>query len=153
MIYSFPPINAAHGKSPNVLILGSIPGKASLEAQQYYAHPRNAFWKLMNALFRIPLDSSYEQRCHLLTQHKIAVWDVLQACVRPSSLDSDIDLNTIVPNDFNAFFEKNNEIRAVFLTAQQPKNCLKSMYFQAFPPLYKLFNSNACLLLAQPTLQ
>lgn len=85
-----------------VLVLGSLPGRRSLEMGQYYAHPRNAFWPIMRSLAKS--DGSYEERCKGLLKAGIAVWDVLHAAVRPGSLDSKISLNTAQPNDFSAFF-------------------------------------------------
>ena len=77
--YSFPPIAKP---SAEILILGSMPGLESLRQQQYYAHPRNAFWSIMQSLFAIEKSRPYQQRCELLTQQRVAVWDVLKACER-----------------------------------------------------------------------
>lgn len=109
--YSFPPVV---GSKPKVLILGSMPGVASLEAQQYYAHPRNAFWPIMAALFDINLDWSYQTRCQYLADKGVAVWDVLKACHRPGSLDQHIDPASIEANDFEQFFSVYPTIEAIF---------------------------------------
>lgn len=109
--YSFPPLV---GKAPKVLVLGSMPGVASLEAQQYYAHPRNAFWPIMAELFDVDKGAHYEQRCLQLTEAGIAVWDVLKACHRPGSLDQHIDPNTIEANNFAEFLAQHNDIAAIF---------------------------------------
>lgn len=108
--YSFPPLI---GAAPKVLVLGSMPGVASLEAQRYYAHPRNAFWPIMAALFDIDKDAPYPERCQQLTQSGIAVWDVLKACHRPGSLDQHIAAETIKTNDFKRFFEAYPSIVAI----------------------------------------
>jgi TDG/mug DNA glycosylase family protein len=98
-IRSFPPIAAPDAR---ILILGSMPGQASLDAGQYYAHPHNAFWRIMGVLVGAGPDLPYEERVRVLKQHGIAVWDVLASCVRPGSLDSNI--TNEIPNDFAAFF-------------------------------------------------
>ncbi|MBB3220581.1 hypoxanthine-DNA glycosylase [Massilia umbonata] len=74
-----------------ILILGSFPGAASLAAQQYYAHPRNGFWRLVSALVNEDLFSlPYSERLPRLLAHGIGLWDVLGACEREGSLDSAI---------------------------------------------------------------
>ena len=109
-IRGFPPIS---GPGAVILILGSMPGRESLAQQRYYAHPRNAFWPIMCDLYNIK-ESGYAQRVEKLVQNKVAVWDVLQTCFRSSSLDSDIDNKSIVPNDFERFFAGQPHISHVY---------------------------------------
>lgn len=74
-----------------LLMLGSFPGEASLRAAQYYAHPRNQFWLLMGRLLEVDLAAMpYPQRLATLRQRRIALWDVIERCLRPGSLDSNI---------------------------------------------------------------
>jgi hypoxanthine-DNA glycosylase len=74
-----------------IIILGSFPGAASLAAQQYYAHPRNQFWKLVGALVDEDLYGlPYAERLPRLLAHRIGLWDVLAACEREGSLDAAI---------------------------------------------------------------
>ena len=69
-----------------ILVLGSFPGAASLAAQQYYAHPRNQFWRLMSALVGEELASlPYAERLPRLLAHGVGLWDVLAACEREGS--------------------------------------------------------------------
>jgi hypoxanthine-DNA glycosylase len=107
---AFPPLL---GPRPQLLILGSLPGAASLTARQYYAHPRNLFWDLMGELFGAGRDLPYAQRCQRLTSRGVAVWDVLHAAHRPGSLDADIDLRSLVANDFATLFASEPRLRTV----------------------------------------
>lgn len=107
---SFPPIAT---KKSRVLILGSMPGIKSLEMQQYYAHPQNAFWPVMAALFNMPVET-YAQRIALIKENNLALWDVLKCCERHGSLDTRIDNKTIEVNDFASFFKKHPAITHVF---------------------------------------
>jgi len=97
-----------------ILILGSMPGIKSLEEQQYYAHPRNAFWPVMGTLLNFDPAVPYEQRLQALTEKKVALWDVLAQCERPGSLDSAIVKDSIVVNDFDAFFTKHPSVQQIF---------------------------------------
>jgi hypoxanthine-DNA glycosylase len=97
-----------------VLILGSMPGLRSLEAQQYYAHPRNAFWPIMAELLGASAELGYVERLSMVQQHNIALWDVLADCYRPGSLDSAIVESSIEANDFVALFQQYPTLRAVF---------------------------------------
>ena len=102
-----------------VLILGSMPGEESLRQRQYYAHPKNAFWEIMGRLFGAGRDLSYRQRLRRLAAAKVALWDVAGACVRPGSLDSDIEHRSVVPNDFQALFKRCPHIRTVFFNGKK----------------------------------
>lgn len=86
------------------LILGSMPGIASLNARQYYAHRQNAFWRIMAGVTGVSADAAYDQRARALQGAKIAVWDVLQSCERPGSLDASIRRDSEIANDFVTFF-------------------------------------------------
>ena len=98
---SFAPLLPPGAPSPSsarILVLGSMPGRASLDAQQYYAHPRNAFWPIVVAYCGIDRASDYPTRVQALLDAGIALWDVLAQCRRPGSLDSAIELDEAQPN-------------------------------------------------------
>jgi len=107
----FPPIA---DKNAKVLILGTMPGEESLRKKQYYAHPRNAFWYIMERLLKIDSKVSYEERKSLLKINHIALWDVLMSCEREGSLDSAIRDTSIVTNDFALFFSEHPHIKSVY---------------------------------------
>jgi double-stranded uracil-DNA glycosylase len=109
-VYSFPPIS---DPASRVLILGSMPGKVSLRAKQYYAHPQNAFWRIVAALLEFDAADPYELRVEALRAHGIALWDVMKSCTRESSLDSDVVESSIVPNAFPSFLRAHPRIRTV----------------------------------------
>ena len=113
-VQSFPPIASASSK---VLILGSMPGVESLRARQYYAHPRNAFWPIMGQLFGAGPTLPYQERTTRLQSAGVALWDVLQTCVRPGSLDTSI--TDEVANDFPAFFAMRPNITHVFFNGSK----------------------------------
>jgi hypoxanthine-DNA glycosylase len=109
-VHSFDPIS---NPASRVLILGSMPGKASLRAGQYYAHPQNAFWKILGGLLDFDPGTPYESRIDCLCEHGIALWDVMQSCVRKTSLDSDIEESSIIANPFEDFLAAHTRIRTV----------------------------------------
>lgn len=95
-----------------ILILGSFPGEASLAAQQYYAHPRNQFWRLLSAVLQEDIaQRPYEQRLQRLLAHGIGLWDVLAACAREGSLDAAI--RHAQANDFGALRQRCPRLRRV----------------------------------------
>ena len=104
----FPPLQDG---GIRLLILGSFPSVASLQAQQYYAHPRNQFWPLLGALLGQDLPHMpYPARLQTLLQHRIGLWDVYAACEREGSLDADIRQGEA--NDFAWLAQQCPQLRA-----------------------------------------
>lgn len=130
VVRSFPPIARSDAR---VLVLGSMPGIASLQAGQYYAHARNAFWSIMGELFGFDPRAPYPLRQEALHAVGVAVWDVLQSCVRAGSLDSMIETDTEVPNDFAAFFAAHRRISHVFFNGATAEACFRRHVLPAMP--------------------
>ncbi|MEN3111525.1 DNA-deoxyinosine glycosylase [Uliginosibacterium paludis] len=110
VVRSFPAIAEPDAR---ILILGSMPGVASLTAHRYYAHPHNGFWPIMARILEFRPDLPYEERCRSLTAAGIALWDVLQQCVRPGSLDASIEHASVVPNDIEAFLRNHSGVKLI----------------------------------------
>lgn len=110
MLSGFAPIARADAR---VLILGSMPGAASLAAGQYYAHPRNAFWPMVEAIWGIARALPYAARAREVRARGIAIWDVLQQCRREGSLDADIESASVIVNDFAHFLRRHPGIRQI----------------------------------------
>lgn len=121
-VFSFPPISSP---SARLLILGSMPGVASLQANQYYAHPRNAFWPMMQQIVGFDADADYATKTKALQQAGIAVWDVLQQCEREGSLDSAIKTGSRQPNPFPDFFAKHPNIHHILFNGAEAARSFK----------------------------
>ncbi len=130
--HCFAPVEDRHA---TVLILGSMPGKESLRRHQYYAHPANAFWKIMGEIAGAHPALSYAQRLAALKASRIAVWDVLASCVRESSLDSHI--RDEVANDFETFFARHPQITRIYFNGAKAEQCFRKFVLgkQQLPPL------------------
>ncbi len=96
-----------------------MPSRKSLAADQYYAHPQNAFWPIMAELFDFDPCHDYEERLQQLRKKRIALWDVAFQCIRPGSLDSAIELETVVANGFDDFFMQHPDIRTIFFNGRK----------------------------------
>lgn len=118
-VHSFAPIvdDTCH-----TLILGSMPGVASLAANQYYAHPRNAFWPIMGELVGAGPSLPYAERTATLLRNGIAVWDVLKLCTRTGSLDSAIVESSIEPNDFDELLRAHGSIDRIFFNGAKAES-------------------------------
>jgi hypoxanthine-DNA glycosylase len=125
------------GKTPRILILGSLPGQRSLQQQQYYAHPQNAFWKLIEKLFGAASPLPYTERVKILTDHHIALWDVLAAAERPGSLDSSIVHASARANDFAGFFRAHPQIRRVFFNGRKAEEMYRRFVLPGLGPEFE----------------
>lgn len=108
-----------------ILVLGTMPGKRSLQSGRYYEHPRNAFWKIAAQVLGIDGTVDYEARCTALCGAEVALWDVLMHCERASSLDADIVAPA--PNDFSAFFARHPAITRVYFNGTKAEALYKRL--------------------------
>lgn len=106
------------------LILGTLPGKISLQKQQYYANRGNQFWSIIAGLFNDILPASYEDRLLLLKKHRIALWDVLKSAKRDGSLDSEIE--NPIANDILDFVLKHPRLRIIGLNGGNASDYFKT---------------------------
>ena len=106
-----------------VLIVGSMPGKQSLDKQQYYGNARNHFWPMIGEVLEIDVPENYEQRIELVQTNKIGLWDVIQSCERKGSLDATIRNET--PNDFEALFQQFPQIHLVLFNGTKAFDVFK----------------------------
>lgn len=108
MLACLPPVADARAE---ILILGTMPGPLSLARQQYYAHPRNAFWPILGALFGFDAGAPYGERLAALQANRLALWDVLASCRREGAADSAI--RDAQANDFADFLATHRRIRMI----------------------------------------
>ncbi len=101
------------GTSTEVVILGSFPSCQSLRHKEYYGNPQNHFWKIIEALFQIDHHLPYGERTTRLTDHKVALWDVISTCCREGSADARI--RSPVFNDLRSFFGSCPSLRLIVL--------------------------------------
>ena len=117
MADSFDPVA---GPDARVLVLGSIPGRESIRLCQYYANPRNAFWRIMDDLFDAGPSLDYKARLEALTRRGVALWDVLASASREgTSLDSKIVRSSEVPNNIARFLDEHPLVSHVFLNGSK----------------------------------
>ncbi|MDO0825086.1 DNA-deoxyinosine glycosylase [Desulfosporosinus nitroreducens] len=128
-VSSFKPIVDERSR---ILILGSIPGVESLRLQEYYANPRNQFWKLIYAHFELEPSECYEERVSFVKSKGIALWDVIGNCLREGSLDSAIREEKV--NNFRGLFKAYPGIEIVLFNGGKAYETYKKWVgFKALP--------------------
>lgn len=110
LLRGLPPLT---GPTPRTLILGNMPSVLSLASGQYYGNPRNAFWRIVADILEFDSQAPYPDRVAALTAPDLAVWDVLAACRRAGSLDSAVERDSMVANDFRTFLTEHPQIALV----------------------------------------
>lgn len=126
MIESFPPIISADSKT---LILGTMPGIASLRKQEYYGHPRNAFWKIISHIFNDgEIPSEYEDKKLMVLNNELAIWDVLQYCERNGSLD--IHIKNPIPNTVQQLLNAHSTISKIIFNGKESEKLFLKYFGQ-----------------------
>lgn len=139
-VSSFAPVA---GPDARVLVLGSMPGVASLTAVRYYAHPHNQFWPIMGALVGATPALPYEQRLQRLIEAGIALWDVLASCERAGSLDAAI--RAPLANDFAGFFAAHPRVGTVLFNGAQAETSFSRLVLPGLsaPPVLRRLPSTS----------
>lgn len=115
-VHGFPPIE---GRDTRVLILGTIPTPASVQARQYYAQASDAFWPIMARALGFDAEASYAERIAALVQARIGLWDVLKSCVRKSERDSDLEPASMIVNDIGSFLTRHRTVGRICFNGAQ----------------------------------
>ena len=108
-----------------LLILGTVPSVRSLELRQSYGHKHNLFWPFMGELFDAGPELAYAERVARLQRHGIGIWDVLERCERPGSLDSAIVRTSEIANDIPGLLARYPAIRAIALNGGKAQQAFR----------------------------
>ena len=113
-------------KDAEILILGSLPGKKSIELKEYYGHPRNRIWKILSTITDSDLPNDYDSKKTFLQKNKIGLWDVASSAERKGSLDSNIKKE--IPNDVDSLLREFPSIKVIGFNGKKSE----SMYNKFF---------------------
>ena len=116
------PIDPVFNEHSRALVLGSFPSVKSREAEFFYGHPQNRFWKVLAAVFHRPVPVTVEEKRALLLEEGVALWDVIASCEIRGSSDSSI--KNAVPNDLTPIF-KSASIEAVYVNGKTAEKYYK----------------------------
>lgn len=131
--HPFPPLFDEESK---VLVLGSFPSVKSREAQFFYHHPQNRFWKVISSVFDEPVPNTIEEKRALLLRNKIALWDVIQSCEIVGSADSSI--KNVIANDLSRILKQAQISRIITNGNTSYQLYMKYIYPVAGVEAYKL---------------
>ena len=134
-------LNPIIDNNARILILGSIPSTESLRKSEYYANPKNQFWRVIFSIFDSVLETSYMAKTSFLLGKRIALWDVIRSCDREGSSDSKITKISI--NNFNSILETYPKIKHLCFNGQKA--------FTIFQKRVKLNASSQITLTALPS--
>jgi hypoxanthine-DNA glycosylase len=107
-----------------------MPGVTSLEMGQYYAYRHNKFWPVMGELLGFDAGMDYDKRCDAVARRGVALWDVLDCCLREGSLDSNIEHEQ--PNDIASFINTHKKLKAVFFNGSNAEKFFKKYITRNF---------------------
>lgn len=110
------PIEPVYDKNSKILILGSFPSVKSREAEFFYAHPQNRFWRVLAAVCKEEIPDTIEEKKNFLLKNNIAVWDVIHSCEIAGSSDSSI--KNVVPNDLSEILS-NSRIKRIYVNGKK----------------------------------
>ena len=135
---SFAPLES---EDIEVLILGTMPGDLSLSKGEYYAHPRNKFWKIIAEITDEQLPNNYEAKLALLNRHRIGLWDVVKTANRKGSLDVDICNET--PNDLENFMRTHRKIKIIGFNGKKAASLFAKFFTRAPDITYYTLSSTS----------
>jgi hypoxanthine-DNA glycosylase len=134
-IRGFPPIADRRART---LVLGSMPSEASLAARRYYAFRHNQFWRIAGEICGVAEDAPYARRKAALKRRRIALWDVLESCIRSGSLDAAIRKDSVRVNDFVAFLAAHPRIRRVCFNGRKAESAWRRHVAPRLPKSVRL---------------
>ncbi|MBN2808337.1 MAG: DNA-deoxyinosine glycosylase [Deltaproteobacteria bacterium] len=120
-----------------LLILGSMPGQESLLRQQYYAHPRNTFWFIIGELLGIDSTIEYQERLQIIREKHISLWDVIENCIRPGSLDGNIVNSSEKANNIKYFYRRHPELEAIAFNGRKARQSFTTHFLRRDPQLWQ----------------
>ena len=135
---SFPPVV---GESPRILILGTLPGQESLKQQQYYAHPRNAFWKILFQTFSTEFADDYKTRLTLIKDNQMALWDICRIGIRKGSLDAHIKHE--IPNAIPQLIAQHPTLKTIFFNGKKAEQLFGKYFWRETHITYKTLLSTS----------
>lgn len=119
------PFSPILDQNTRILFLGSFPSIASFEQAFYYAHPRNAFWPIMESIFDVHLETNEAKKAFCL-EKKIGLWDVIGSCERSNS--SDTNLKNCIPNDFEKLLNDYPNIQVLAFTGKKSHDLFMKVF-------------------------
>lgn len=116
------PVEALFNENSKILILGTFPSVKSREANFFYGHPQNRFWRVMARLCDADIPQTVEDKKNLILDNHFALWDVIHSCDVEGSADSSI--KNVVPNDISVIL-KNSKVSRIFVNGKKAESLYK----------------------------